>query len=96
MCSVHFGFLLSAALQCTPISEPALNPQLCALWQRCSFTTLTAQRHASTQRCSSPLFLTTTVSHRCAPLLSQITVRPDVDESAVRLAPEASHTVPYG
>jgi len=24
MCTVHFGFLLSAALQCTPISEPAL------------------------------------------------------------------------
>jgi len=24
MCTVHFGFLLSAALQFTPISEPAL------------------------------------------------------------------------
>jgi len=24
MCTVHYGFLLSAALQCTPISEPAV------------------------------------------------------------------------
>jgi len=34
------------------------------------------------------------MSHRCTPLLPPITVHHD--ESAVRLAPEASHTVPYG
>jgi len=34
------------------------------------------------------------VLHRCAPLLLPITVHHD--ESAVQLAPEASHTVPYG
>jgi len=64
--------------------------------QRCSFTslTLTAQRRASTQRCSSPLFTLLTASHRCAPPLSPITGR--ADQSAVRLALEASHTVPYG
>jgi len=58
---------------------------------------LTAQRRASAQRCSSPLsphFTTLTASHRCAPPLPLITGRPD--KSAVRLAPEASHTVPYG
>jgi len=67
---VHFGFLLSAALQFTPISEPALfrNHVHCASRQRCSFITLTlaAQRRASAQRCSSPLkplFTTFTASH---------------------------------
>jgi len=90
---VHFGFLLSAALQCTPISEPALfridvhrgkdaPPQL-------SLFNDTLQR-----KDALPLFLTTNVSHRCAPLLPPITVRPD--ESAVRLAPEVSHAVPSG
>ena len=59
--------------------------------QRCSFTTLTltAQRRASAQRCSSPLSqlsTTLTASHRCAPLLPPITGR--ADQSAVRLAQE--------
>jgi len=51
-----FGLLLNAALQFTPISEPTLfrNDVHCALRQRCSFTTLTAQRRASAQTCSSP------------------------------------------
>jgi len=80
MAVMHFGFLLSAA-------------------QRCSFTTLTlnAQRRASAQRFSSPLsplFTTLTASHRCAPTLPPITGA--ADQSAVRLAPEASHTAPYG
>jgi len=39
-------------------------------------------------------FTTLTASHRCAPPLPPITGRPD--KSAVRLAPEASHTLPYG
>ena len=51
----------------------------------------------SGQRCTSPLsplFTTLVASHRCAPPLPPITGRPD--KSAVRLAPEASDTVPYG
>jgi len=49
--------------------------------------TLTAQRRASAQRCSSPLpplFMTLTASHRCAPPLPPITGR--ANQSAVRLA----------
>ena len=76
-----------------------------ALWSAlhkdvpCFFTTLTltAQRRASVQRCSSllsPLFSTFIASHRCAPPLPPIRGRPD--ESAARLAPEARHTVRYG
>jgi len=59
--------------------------------------TLSAQGRASAQRYSSPLsplFTTLTAWHRCAPLLPPITGRSD--KSAVRLAPEASHTVLYG
>jgi len=94
------GLLLSgsAALQFTPISEPRLfrNDVHRASRQRCSFTTLTlsltAQRRASAQRCSSPLsplFTTLTASHRCAPPFPPITGR--ADERAARLAPEASN-----
>jgi len=40
------------------------------------------------------LFTALLNDNHVAPLLPPITVR--LDESAVRLAPEASHTVPYG
>jgi len=77
---VLFGFLLSAAFLFAPISEP------------------TSHSHCSTTRFSakilSPLFTTLTASHRCAPPLPPMTGRPD--KSAVQLAPESSHTVPYG
>ena len=80
-------FLLSAALQCTPISEPAFF---------CNDV------HRGKDAPSQLSLLNNTLQHkdallndnRVAPLLPPITVRPD--ESAVRLAPEASHTVPYG
>jgi len=42
----------------------------------------------------SPLFTTLTASHCCAPQLPPISGQ--ANQSAVRLAPEASHTVPYG
>ena len=139
--TMHFGFLLSATLQFTRISEPASgskptgqndvtccctiqihtfvkisgggNCPIAPLWLRpwpalyrndvhhgkdallpLSLLNNALQRRDALHHSprSSPLL--TPASHRCAPPLPPITGRPD--EIAVRLAPEASHTVPYG
>jgi len=66
---------------------------LCLSAQRCiKMLFHHAHSHCSTTRFSAKvLFTTFTALHSCAPLLPPITGSPD--ESAVRLAPEPSHTV---